>query len=194
MAHSYTCLLYHLVFSTKDREPWLHGEWRPRLWEYLSGAIRSEGGFCLLANGVADHIHLLARLRQDKAVSDVLRAIEANSSGWIHDAFPKLCSFHWQDGYGAFRVSKSQMETVRRYIARQEAHHRKLTFQEEFVALLGAGDRLRRAVHLEMNTAFLKRETVSVTPSGFWLERLTWAQASASAPPWATRPSPPVGG
>jgi REP element-mobilizing transposase RayT len=138
MAHSYTCLLYHLVFSTKDREPWLQGELRPRLREYLSGAIRSEGGFCLLANGVADHIHLLARLRQDKAVSDVLRAIEANSSGWIHDAFPKLRSFHWQDGYGAFRVSKSQMETVRRYIARQEAHHRKLTFQEEFLAPLNA--------------------------------------------------------
>ena len=71
MAHSYTCLLYHLVFSTKDREPWLQAELRPRLWEYLSGAICSEGGFCLIANGVSDHVHLLARLRQDKAVSEV---------------------------------------------------------------------------------------------------------------------------
>ena len=138
MAHSYTCLLYHLVFSTKDREPWLESELRPRLWEYLSGAIRSEGGFCILANGVVDHVHLLARLRQDKAVSDVLRSVKANSSGWIHDGFPRLRSFHWQDGYGAFTVSKSQMETVRRYIAGQEAHHRKLTFQEEFLALLKA--------------------------------------------------------
>jgi len=138
MAHSYTCLLYHLVFSTKAREPWLQGELRPRLWEYWSGAIRSEGGFCVLANGVSDHVHLLARLRQDKAGSHVLRAIKANSSGWIHDSFPKLRSFHGQDGYGAFTVSKSQMETVRRYIAGQEAHHRKLTFQEEFLALLKA--------------------------------------------------------
>jgi putative transposase len=102
MAHSYTCLLYHLVFFTKDREPWLQGELRPRLWEYLSGAIRGEGGFCLLANGVADRVHLLARLRQDKAVSDVLRSIKPNSSGWIHDRFPKLRSFRCQDGYGAF--------------------------------------------------------------------------------------------
>jgi REP element-mobilizing transposase RayT len=138
MPQSYTCLLYHLVFSTKDREPWLQAELRPRLWAYLSGALRSEGGFCLLANGVVDHVHLLARLRQDKAVSDVLRSIKANSSGWIHDAFSKLRGFHWQAGYGAFTVSQSQTEMVRRYIANQEAHHRKLTFQEEFLTLLKA--------------------------------------------------------
>ena len=138
MPQSYTCLLYHLVFSTKDREPWLQAELRPRLWEYFSGAMRNEGGFCLFANGVSDHVHLLARLRQDKAVSDLLRSIKANSSGWIHDSFPKLRSFHWQDGYGAFTVSRSQMETVRRYIANQEVHHRKFTFQEEFQALLKA--------------------------------------------------------
>jgi putative transposase len=136
MPQSYTCLLYHLMFSTKDREPWLQDELRPRLWEYLSGAIRSAGGFCHLANGVADHVHLLARLRQDRAVSEVLRSLKANSSGWIHDSFPKLRGFHWQDGYGAFTVSKSQMETVRHYIAGQEAHHRKLRFQEELLALL----------------------------------------------------------
>src|SRR5262245_19481293 len=138
MPQSYTCLLYYLVFSTKDREPWLQAELRPRLWEYISGAIRSEGGVCLLASGVLDHVHLLARLRQDKAVSEPLRSIKANSSGWIHDGFPKLQGFHWQDGYGAFTVSKSQMETVRRYIANQEAHHRKVTFQAEFLTLLKA--------------------------------------------------------
>jgi len=119
MPQSYTCFLYHLVFSTKDREPCLQAELRARLWEYLSAAIRSEGGPCLLANGVSDHVHLLARLRQDKAVSEVLRSIKANSSGWIHDRFSKLRSFHWQDGYDAFTVSRSQMETVRRYIANQ---------------------------------------------------------------------------
>jgi putative transposase len=138
MPQSYTCLLYHLVFSTKDREPWLQAELRPRLWEYLSVAIRGEGGFCLLANGVVGHVHLLARLRQDKAVSEVLRSLKANSSGWIHEAFPKLRGFHWQAGYGAFTVSQSQTATVRRYIASQEAHHRQLTFQEEFLTLLKA--------------------------------------------------------
>ena len=138
MPQSYTCLLYHIVFSTKEREPWLDIELRPRLWEYLSCAIRGEGGFCLLVNGIADHVHLLARLRQDKAVSEVLRSIKANSSGWIHREFPQRGGFHWQDGYGAFTVSKSQTETVRHYIANQEAHHRKLTFQEEFLTLLKA--------------------------------------------------------
>ena len=77
-----------LCFPPRAREPWLQGELRPRLWEYLSGAIRGEGGFCLVANGVADHVHLRVRLRQDKAVSDVLRAIKANSSGWIREGFP----------------------------------------------------------------------------------------------------------
>src|SRR5206468_756885 len=105
---------------------------------YLSSAIRGEGGFCLLANGIADHVHLLARLRQDKAVSEVLRSIKANSSGWIHREFPKLRGFHWQDGYGTFTVSKSQTKAVLHYIANQEAHHRKLTFQEEFLTLLKA--------------------------------------------------------
>ena len=83
-------------------------------------------------------MHLLARLRQDKAISDVLRSIKANSSGWIRDDFPKLQRFDWQDGYGAFTVSKSQTEAVRRYIANQAAQHPKLTFQEEFLTLLRA--------------------------------------------------------
>jgi REP element-mobilizing transposase RayT len=128
MPQSYTCLFCHRMFSTKDREPWLQPELRPRPWECLCGALRSEGGFCLLANGVVDHVHLLTRLRQGKAVSQVLRSIKANSSGWIHEAFPKLRGFHWQAGYGAFTVSQPQTGTVRRYIANQQAHHCKLTF------------------------------------------------------------------
>ena len=109
---------------------------RPRLWEYLSRAIRREGGFCLLANGVSDHVHLLARLRQDKAISEVLRSVKANSSGWIHDAFPSSERSTGRMDNGAFTVRKSQMEALRFYMAGQEAHHRKVTFQEEFLALL----------------------------------------------------------
>ena len=138
MSHSYTCLLYHLVFSTRNREPWLKRELRPRLCKYLSGAIRSEGGFCTLANATADHVHVLAQLRQGKALSDLLRTIKANSSGWMHDTFPQLRSFSWREGYGAFSVSQSQKDRVRRYIAKQEDHHRKTTFQEEFLKLLKA--------------------------------------------------------
>jgi putative transposase len=138
MSHSHTQLLYHLVFSTKRREPFLVPSVLPRLCEYLGGAVRGEGGTALIVNGMPDHVHILARLRQDVALSDVLRAIKANSSGWVHDTFPELRTFAWQAGYGAFTVSASQAQRVRRYIERQQEHHRRRTFQEEFVAFLKA--------------------------------------------------------
>jgi REP element-mobilizing transposase RayT len=110
MGHSYTNLLYHIVFSTKERQAWLDPEISARLYDYLGGAIRSEGGTNLSINGCADHVHVLAKLRQNKAVSDVLRAIKANSSGWIHRTFRDSRDFAWQSGYGAFTVSQSQVE------------------------------------------------------------------------------------
>jgi REP element-mobilizing transposase RayT len=136
MGQSYTQLFYHLVFSTKERRPWLAPEVRSPVHAYLGGAIRDEGGMALVINGTADHVHILARLRQDTAISDVLRDIKVNSSGWIHRTFPELQAFAWQGGYGAFTVSASQVPCVRRYIENQEEHHRKQSFQEEFVALL----------------------------------------------------------
>jgi len=136
MAHSYTQLLYHIVFSTKERRPWLDAALRPRLFKYLAGAIRDEGGHAIRIDGVADHIHILCRLRQDKAISDIVRGIKANSSKWIHEKFAAIAQFGWQNGYAAFSVSHSQAERVERYIARQESHHRRLSFQDEFVELL----------------------------------------------------------
>jgi len=138
MGHSYTNLLCHIVFSTKERQSWLDTETSARLYEYLGGAIRSEGGANISINGCTDHIHILAKLRQDKAVSDVFRAIKANSSGWIHRTFPKLRTFAWQSGYRAFTVSQSQIERVQRYIANQQKHHQRVSFKEEFIALLEA--------------------------------------------------------
>jgi putative transposase len=138
MPHSYTQLLYHIVYSTKNRHPWLTDPIRSRLHPYLGGAIRDESGTALCVGGVADHVHILARLRQDKAVSAVVGAIKANSSGWIHREFADLAAFEWQDGYAAFTVSKSQLGRVRIYIAGQEEHHRRQSFQEELIALLKA--------------------------------------------------------
>lgn len=138
MPHSYTNLLYHIVFSTKERIYWLSADVAPRVHEYLGGAVRSEGGTGLLVNGVPDHVHLLVRLRQDKAVASVIGAIKATSSGWIHKNFPALEAFAWQSGYGAFTVSQSQSRRVLKYIREQEEHHRQQTFQEEFIALLKA--------------------------------------------------------
>ncbi len=136
--HSYTKLLYHIVFSTKNREPWLEEPLLARVCQYLGGAISGEGGAAVIVNGMPDHVHILARMRQDLALSDVLRAVKANSSGWIHETFPNLAGFSWQGGYGAFTVSASHKGKVRAYIEGQQKHHKRQTFQEEFVAFLTA--------------------------------------------------------
>jgi len=138
MGHSYTNLLYHIVFATKDRRPLLMPPIAARLHAYLGGGIRDEGGTALIVNGTPDHVHILAGLRQDKALSDVIRSIKANASKWIHQTFASQRSFAWQTGYGAFTVSEPQVEKVRRYIVDQEIHHRKKSFEEEFAALLRA--------------------------------------------------------
>ena len=138
MAQSFCNLLYHLVFSTKTRKTWLKDDVRSQIHQYLGGAVKGEGGTALIVNGTDDHVHILAKLRQDKALSDVIRSIKANSSGWIHRTFERQNDFAWQSGYGAFSVSTSQVEKVRSYVANQEEHHRRTTFQEEFLALLDA--------------------------------------------------------
>jgi REP element-mobilizing transposase RayT len=136
MSDSYTNLLYHIVFSTKDRRPLITPDYEVRLYDYIGGTIRSLGGISLDLNGTADHLHLLAKLRPDRAVSDVLRKLKANASGWMHDVFPSLQHFSWQRGYAAFTVSQSQVGAVKQYIARQKEHHRKVSFREEFIQFL----------------------------------------------------------
>jgi putative transposase len=102
----------------------------------VGGTIRKVGGISLELNGTEDHIHLLAKLRPDCALSNVLRELKANATGWMHEVFPSLKSFSWQRGYGAFTVSQSHVETVRRYIGRQKEHHRKISFRDEFIQFL----------------------------------------------------------
>ena len=136
MADSDTNPLYHIVFSTKDRRPLITPEHEVRLYDYLGGTIRKVGGVSLELNGTEDHIHLLAKLRPDCALSDVLRELKANATGWMHDVFPSVKNFSWQRGYGAFTVSQSNVESVRRYIARQKEHHRKFSFRDEFIQFL----------------------------------------------------------
>jgi REP element-mobilizing transposase RayT len=138
MSSSYCNLLYHIVFATKDREPWLTAAIRPRIHQYLGGAIRNENGIAMIVNGTADHIHILAKLRQDKALSKTIGEVKANSSGWISRMFREAAGFAWQEGYGAFTVSESQLPKVRRYIERQEEHHRTVSFVEELKVILRA--------------------------------------------------------
>jgi putative transposase len=136
MPHTYTNLNYHLVFSTKNREPLITDDVRPRLYDYMGGIIRQRRGMVIEMNGVSDHVHVLARLHPNDAVAVVLRELKSNATGWMHKVFPALKDFSWQNGYGAFTVSYSQVRKVQDYIRRQEEHHQKRTFRDEFILLL----------------------------------------------------------
>jgi REP element-mobilizing transposase RayT len=119
MSQSFTNLLYHIIFSTKDRRPIITLDYQPRLYDYIGGVIRGTGGLSLGIDGIEDHVHVLAKLRPDRALSDVLRDLKSNATGWMHDVFPSMAEFSWQRGYAAFTVSQSNLEQVRNYIARQ---------------------------------------------------------------------------
>jgi REP element-mobilizing transposase RayT len=136
MPQSFACLHYHLIFSTKKRVPLLTPELQPRLFEYIGGILRAESGFLAAAGGASDHVHLLAALSRSTAISEALRIVKAKSSRWIHETYPDKRHFAWQAGYGAFSVSYSNLDSVKRYIARQAEHHQGKSFQEEFVEFL----------------------------------------------------------
>lgn len=138
MSQPYVNLLYHVVFSTRDREPLITSQHQARLFAYLGGIVRLQGGLSLAVNGTEDHVHLLVKLRQDQKISDLVREIKTGSTEWMHRMEPEAENFYWQNGYGAFSVSASMVERVRQYIANQEAHHRKQTFKEEMIGLLKA--------------------------------------------------------
>jgi REP element-mobilizing transposase RayT len=135
VSQSFTNLIYHLIFSTKEREPIILPEYQPRLYSYVGGIIRGQRGIPLAINGMEDHLHVLAKLRPDRALSDVLRDLKANATGWMNDVFPELRHFSWQRGYGAFTVSESDVANVSRYIATQKEHHKGL-FRDEFISFL----------------------------------------------------------
>jgi REP element-mobilizing transposase RayT len=132
MPQSLASLNFHLVFSTKNREPFIDGEIQPRLYEYLGGILRAEKSVLLAAGGMADHTHLLVSLSRDRSIAEILRIIKANSSKWIHGTFPDQRGFAWQTGYGAFSVSHSNLSQVKTYIGGQTEHHRVVSFQDEF--------------------------------------------------------------
>ncbi len=135
MPSTYLSLHYHLVFSTKNREPIIAAKWGERFHDYLGGAIRGMGGFPEGIGGTSDHVHLLVGLKATHAIADVVRELKKASSVWVH-AEMGLSAFTWQDGYAAFTVSAPSRGAVRQYIARQEQHHRTKTFREELIEML----------------------------------------------------------
>ena len=140
MSGTYTKLLYHVVFSTKNRLPLITLDREPRLHKYLGGIVRNLGGSLLEVNGMNDHVHLLLKLKPTIAISDVVRDIKANSSKWMNESVTSLRKFGWQDGYSAFSVSQSQIERVIAYIASQKDHHRRRDYKSEVLTLLRKHD------------------------------------------------------
>ncbi len=148
MARSCTNMLAHIIFSTKERAPLIRPDLAPRLFAYLGGIVRELRGVALAINGTPDHVHVLARLPSTLSVADFLRVLKTNSARWVHENWPIHKSFGWQLGYGAFRVSESNVPAVSAYVAGQEEHHRKVSFQEEFLAHL-------KKNHIEVNERYL---------------------------------------
>lgn len=136
MANTYTGLFYHIVFSTKNRVPFINNEIEKRLWAYIGGIARKHKMTALQVGGVADHLHALIFAPPVLSPSQIVQFLKGDSSKWIHVEFTRLLDFAWQDGYGAFTVSKSQLPNVIRYIQNQREHHYKQTFQEEYRQLL----------------------------------------------------------
>jgi REP element-mobilizing transposase RayT len=149
MPQSLTTLLYHIIFSTKNREPTIDQDLRPRLHFYIGGIINEAGGKPIIIGGVEDHVHAFTRLAAPMSIPEAVRVIKSNSSGWVHRTFPDRRSFAWQSGYAAFTVSPSNSDELRRYIENQEEHHKRVSFQDEY-------------------RAFLKRHNVE------WDERYVW--------------------
>jgi REP element-mobilizing transposase RayT len=137
---AFTRLSYHVIFGTRYRKPVVHDDFRERLYEYIGGVIRGINGSLIMIGGIEDHIHLLANWPPTLAVANVIRDVKANSSRWLNDLAEFVGKFEWQKGYAAFTVSYSQIEMVRTYIMGQKEHHRKTTFEEEYMEFLRRHD------------------------------------------------------
>jgi len=134
VSHTAGNILLHIIFSTRGRRPWIKPGFRTDLFAYLGGIVRAMGGIALIINGTTDHVHMLVRIRPAQSSAQIARVVKANSSRWVHENWDS--KFAWQTGYGVFSVSESNVPAVTKYIAGQEEHHQKHSFQEEFLAFL----------------------------------------------------------
>ena len=138
MSHSHTCCLVHVVFATAGRRPTIPEDIRERLYGYLGGIARENGIPALAVGGAADHVHLLLSLPRTVSVAKAVQLLKSGSSKWLHDNFPKLKSFAWQEGYGAFSIGVSQRAATVKYIETQAEHHKRISSEEEFKKFLAA--------------------------------------------------------
>jgi len=136
MAGKHLSLLVHFTWSTACREPWISTDWREPLFAQIGGIMRNKKAKLISAGGMYDHKQLYASLPSTISIAEFVNAVKSNSSRWVHQTYRQARAFAWQEGYGAFSVSKSDEKRVSKYVQNQENHHRKRTFKEEFLLLL----------------------------------------------------------
>lgn len=136
MANTYSSIFYHIVFSTKNRENWIDIEIENRVWAYLGGIARKHNCTAIQIGGIENHLHALVLSPTTFSPSQISQFLKGESSKWIHEEFPKLAKFGWQDGYSVFSVSKSIVPKVVEYIKNQREHHKHKNFEDEYAELL----------------------------------------------------------
>jgi putative transposase len=134
--HSFTSCLIHCVWSTKNREAFLSPDLRRRLWPYLGGIAKQNRMKAITIGGASDHVHILLSLPSTLSLAKAVQLFKGNSSKWIHETFPELRSFEWQEGYGGFSIGVSRIDATADYIRNQAEHHRTRSFHEEFMTML----------------------------------------------------------
>ena len=136
MAQTLVSLLVHIVFSTKNREPFITPEIEPELYSYVGGILKNHESRLLDVGGTPDHLHLLISQSKNASLSSLMKDVKKDSSLWIKTKGRQFRNFHWQDGYGAFSIGKSDIPRLKEYIASQKEHHRRGTFKEELIGFL----------------------------------------------------------
>lgn len=136
MSQSLADIILHIVFSTKERQPLIRPDIEEELYRYISGVSRNLKSPVMIVNGVSDHIHILLQQSATISASKLISDLKSNSSRWIKTKGDQYRNFSWQNGYGAFSVSRPNIQGAIRYIAKQKEHHKTITFQDEFLAML----------------------------------------------------------
>jgi putative transposase len=136
MSNTYTQLYIHFVFAVKYRQAVIEAEWENRLQKYITGVVQNNGHKLLAINTMPDHLHLFAGLNPKQSISDLMKLVKGDSSEFINKEGFTQRKFHWQDGYGAFSNSRTQIDGVVKYILNQKEHHKKQTFREEYLGIL----------------------------------------------------------
>ncbi|SEA59899.1 REP element-mobilizing transposase RayT [Flavobacterium gillisiae] len=153
MANTYTQIHIHFVFAVKYRKGIIESQWKDSLYKYITGIIQNNNHKLLSINGMPDHIHILVGLRPSQSISDLMKDVKQGSSLWINENKLAKCHFEWQEGFGAFSYSKSQLLNVIGYIKNQEQHHKIKSFREEYFDIL-------EKFEVEYNEKFVFKELV----------------------------------